>query len=731
MSRQRGHGSEATQHTGGSRAGAAPRRRSVSNAGGVRGSRWRAAAAIGLGVALLVSTAFALDWFLVPELKTLDARFMLRGERDDTAEVVVVGIDDASFRELQLQWPWPRALHADLIDALSAAEARAIVFDILFMEPSRDGAADDERLADAARRAGNVIFAQKLNRIVDHQFRSTTLEQPLRLLRDAGIPALANHQPDPDMFARRSYLSMRHQDVLYPTLSLAAVALYLGHDPLALAEAVVAPLASVSNAGEEVTGGDFDSASPPDVDPTQPLGFDATPPPGFDSTPPSGFDSTPPGSSPSVDVGAPVVAREGPVGSEVSFLADRSSVSPVRLLPGGPFAGTYMINYRGGVRSVRTIPYYQVLQGTVPQVFLRDKIVFVGAVTPDLEDLFATPFLPMGPMPGVEVHAHGALTLLRGDALHVPQPLETILIIVLATLITAFVGGRTSAGVGFLGAAGVVGLLGGYAVWVFNVHDVWFQAVPPIAGVFLSYTLINGYRFAVEERERRRVQNVFGRYVSQDVVEQILAGGGEVPLGGVRQRVTVMFSDIRGFTSMSERMAPEAVVSLLNEYFAAMTGVIFEHKGMIDKFMGDAIMAVFGAPLPAPDDALRAVKAAVGMRKNLLELRKSWEAEGTAAIDSGIGINTAEVIVGNIGSHDRMEYTVIGDGVNLAARLEELSKEYGGGILIAEGTYVHVRDHVEVQPLDAVAVRGKSEPVHIYKVLGIKGDPWRDVSFGG
>lgn len=774
--------------TGASQA-AVPRRRSArrrsprrivgGGEGGIRSSRLRAAAAIGVGVALFVSIAFALDWLLVPELKTLDARFMLRGERDDTAEVVVVGIDDASFREMQLQWPWPRTVHADLIDALADAGARAIAFDILFMEPSREGAADDERLAEAARRAGNVIFGQKLTRIVDQQFRTTTLEQPLRILRDtAATTALVNHQPDPDIFARRSYLAMRHQATLHPTLSLAAVALYLGLDPVTLAAEAAGEDAGQNtdqNAGRVVRPAFGDGPQsvvgptgtlPSGFDTAPPSGFDLSPP-GFDTAPPSGFDTAPPGvdpapssgfdSAPSGSSGLPSGFDPAPPGSPASvsgsggqFASDDDvpasavpaapvalasqpgpGLAPVRLLQGGPFAGTYMINFRGGVRSIRTVSYYQVLRGTVPPEFLRDKIVFVGAATPDLEDHFATPFLPLGPMPGVELHAHAALTLLRGDALHVPHPLLTILIIVITALVTAFIGGRTSAGVGFLAAAGTVVLLSGYAVWAFNARDVWFQAVPPMASVLLSYTLINAYRFAVEERERRRVQNVFGRYVSQDVVEQILATGGDVPLGGVRQPVTVMFSDIRGFTSLSERLNAEAVVTLLNEYFGAMADVIFEQRGMIDKFMGDAIMAVFGAPLPANDDALRAVTAAVEMRKRLLQLRDEWKAEGTDALDSGIGINTAEVIVGNVGSEERMDYTVIGDGVNLAARLEELSKEYGGGILIAESTYAHVRDHVEVQSLNAVAVRGKTEPVQIYKVLGLRGDAWREAAFGG
>ena len=248
----------------------------------------------------------------------------------------------------------------------------------------------------------------------------------------------------------------------------------------------------------------------------------------------------------------------------------------------------------------------------------------------------------------------------------------------------------------------------------------------PLAGVAASSTLVNAYRFAAEERERRRVHGMFGRCVSKEVVDQILNYEGDIPLGGARQEATLLFTDIRGFTGMSETMAPEDVVALLNEYFEAMTTIILDHGGTIDKFMGDAIMAVFGAPIPRDDHAERCVQAAVEMRKALRSLQARWEAEGKPRFDTGIGINTGQVLVGNIGSARRMEYTAIGDAVNLASRIEGLTKEYGGGILISEATYERVRDVVEAQPLGAVPVRGKARPVQLYRVLGLRGDGWRD-----
>lgn len=612
--------------------------------------RGRITLLIGLAVALAVAIAFLLDAFLVLELKSLDARYRIRGEVGSPEDVVIVGIDDDSFRQMQLQWPWPRAVHAELIDALADAGASVVAFDVLFLEPSRLGPEDDARLAEAATRAGNVIFGHKLTHIVDRNFRTSVLDRPIgELTQAAWTLGLVNHPPDPDRFARRSYLYANHQSQFQPSLSLAAVAAHLGI-------------------------------------PIEIFAFDAT----------SGVTSLPLG--------------EHHIG----------------VLPQGPFAGTYFINFLGGARTVRTIPYYQVLEGMVPPEWLEGKIVLVGVLTPDLDDLFATPFFHQGLMPGVEVHANAVVTLLNGNPLQLPAPAITLLVIIVGVMATAWFCGRASAFKGFLAAVGMIGLLVVASIWTFSAWNIWIQAVPPAVGIVFAYTLVNAYRFTVEERERRRVHNVFGRYVSKDVVDQILATEGEIPLGGTRQEATLLFSDIRGFTSMSESMEPEEVVTLLNEYFQVMTRIILQHRGTIDKFMGDAIMAIFGAPLPREDDAARCVRTAVDMRKALEDLQMKWEAEGKPRFDTGIGINTGEVLVGNIGSQERLEYTAIGDDVNLASRLEGLTKDYGGGILIAEGTYRYVKDLVEVQRLDPVLVKGKAMPVQIYKVLGLKDDPWRD-----
>jgi adenylate cyclase len=204
-------------------------------------------------------------------------------------------------------------------------------------------------------------------------------------------------------------------------------------------------------------------------------------------------------------------------------------------------------------------------------------------------------------------------------------------------------------------------------------------------------------------------------------VKEIVDNSDEVVLGGKRQPVTILFSDIRGFTPLSERMTPEQVVSLLNEYFDKMTDVIFQSGGTIDKFVGDCIMALWGAPIPKPGDAARAVRAAVLMRQALAELQEKWRQQGREPFETGIGINSADVVVGNIGSHKRLDYTVIGDGVNLAARLESATKELGASLVISEATYALVCKQVIARPLEPILVKGKEHPVTTYEVIG-----WRE-----
>jgi adenylate cyclase len=219
-----------------------------------------------------------------------------------------------------------------------------------------------------------------------------------------------------------------------------------------------------------------------------------------------------------------------------------------------------------------------------------------------------------------------------------------------------------------------------------------------------------------EELARRMVERqALERFLNSAIVERILTSPGEVHLGGDNQIATILFSDIRGFTRMSEHMEPQAVVELLNEFFSEMTDIIFDSGGTLDKYLGDGIMAVYGAPLPKPDDALRAAKTAMEMQRALAHLNQQWENRGQAPLLMGVGVNTGPVTAGNIGSAKRMDYTVIGDAVNLASRL--CANAAGGQILISESTFSHLNSNIPAQRLEPIRVKGKETPVELYEIL--------------
>ncbi len=218
--------------------------------------------------------------------------------------------------------------------------------------------------------------------------------------------------------------------------------------------------------------------------------------------------------------------------------------------------------------------------------------------------------------------------------------------------------------------------------------------------------------------EKKKLTKIFSKYVSSQIVEELMKNPDSTALGGKKQKTTILFSDIRGFTSMSEKFEPEEIVSLLNEYFSEMSGVIFNWNGTLDKYIGDAMMVLFGAPILGADDELRAVTAAIEMQRKLKKLNEHFEKRGHKTIGVGIGINTGEVVVGNIGSENRLEYTAIGDSVNLASRL--CSVAAGGQIIISDFTYNHVKDFISVNKLEMVQVKGKADKIQIYEVLNLK-----------
>lgn len=396
-----------------------------------------------------------------------------------------------------------------------------------------------------------------------------------------------------------------------------------------------------------------------------------------------------------------------------------------RAIPVGP-TGSMAINFlgapsspeRGGAFTI--IPFATVLDGTFDPALVRDKIVLIGLTIRGVDE-FATPTTAETRMWGVEVLANAVETILSRRFL-VPVSDRTTLLLMLASALlaswlVAFHAPRRAA-IGVLGALGLYWLAAGL---LFD-NGVLLDLVYPPGALLLGFAVTMVYRVAFEQAEQKIIRGVMARYLSPSVSQWALKDPERLKLGGETRTMTVLFSDLRGFTTLSHELEPQALVALLNEYMTAMTDIVFRHDGVLDKYVGDAIMAFWNAPMEQPDHATRACHAALDMIARLRELNADWERRGLQRLDLGIGINSGPMVVGNMGSRDRLAYTVMGDAVNVASRLEGLSKEYGTQLVIGEATKIEAGQAFAYRFLDIVAVKGRMEPVAVYEVLGRTGD---------
>jgi adenylate cyclase len=255
-------------------------------------------------------------------------------------------------------------------------------------------------------------------------------------------------------------------------------------------------------------------------------------------------------------------------------------------------------------------------------------------------------------------------------------------------------------------------------VLAFTRAGLWVNMLFPLGAVAISQSAITLFKYLTEARQKRLIRRAFQYYLHPTVVDQIAENPQLLQLGGESRELTVLFSDIRSFSTIAESLSPEALVQLLNEYLTIMTRVVFHHNGLLDKYLGDGIMAVYGAPLSDPDHAFRACCSALDMMAELKALQARWASQGLPFLNIGIGINTALMVVGNMGSELRFDYTVMGDGVNLASRLEGANKEYGTNIIVSESTWEQVRERLATRELDVIRVQGKAQPTRIFEVLG-------------
>jgi adenylate cyclase len=597
------------------------------------------------------------------ENKTLDLRFTLRGKQAPGPETLIAAIDEKSINKLG-RWPWPRSVWARVVDRLTAEGATVIVFDVFFSEP--ENVANDDLFQRAIMRSGRVVLPVVFDFSDQGYKESGFTGKKLDFLTPSAYP-VREHADEPF-----SPLSAR---MVLPTMvRFSAFARALAHINMV-----------------------------PDMDGTLRWEMLAVDYQG--------------------DFYAPIGLQAARIylGVKDQDFAldyrDRVRLGD-RVIP-TDWHGRMLINYRGPNGTFPVHSVSDILDGLTPKGAFRNKIVLIGATAIGIFDLRVTPFSPN--MAGIEKHASVVDNILRSDFIYRTEAAVIPLIFLFALAL-----GVTLPRLGAkAGAALFLALLTGYGAAVyglFAVKGIWFNLVYPAAAIVFGYMSQTAYRFFTEERRARDIRKMFSSYVSKRIVDELIRDPSKAKLGGDRKEITVLFSDIRGFTSFSEKHQPEEVVSLLNEYLGAMTEIVFEHEGTLDKFVGDAIMALWGAPVGQPDHAERACRCALAMITKLKELQKKWVSEGKYAIDIGIGINTGDMVVGNMGAEGKkMDYTVIGDNVNLGARLEGLTRQYNNHIIISESTYAKVEQIVEAKELGTVTVKGKQLPVLIYDLVGLKG----------
>jgi adenylate cyclase len=562
------------------------------------------------------------------EARTYDLRFKsLRGPIPVHPDIAIIAIDDKSIQALG-RFPWTRQQYVRLLERLEVAKPKVLLFDVFF--PEAESAEVDQALAEAIRRAGNVVLATTFE--FDRQFRvvGSTGSLP-RMERAAAGIAHINLIPEEDGVNRRNLLAIERDGQAVPSLGLAAAMHTLGE----------------------------------------------------------------------------------PQFSAASFRVQLGE----RSIPVGP-DGELWINYTGAPGNYPRYAFVDVVEGRVDPALLRGKTVFLGATALGVYDMRVTPF--HANTPGVEVHAAVADDILSQRYIHrtgLQSLFDLVMIVGLGGLAFALTARlrlhRAIPAVLALGAAYL-----GLSYWLF-LQGQWVSMVYPPLAALLALLLGGGWRYMVLERSAREMRAMFSSYLSNKLVSQLEKNPGAARIGGDNREVTVMFTDIKGFTAFSERHKPQVVVARLNEYLAAMVQLIYQHDGTVDKFMGDGIMAYWGAPLSQPDHAKRAVACALAMKELMVELGERWRAQGLEPFVIRGGIQSGDVVAGNIGSRgQKMEYTVIGDTVNQASRLEGMAKYFGVDFVVGDETYLKTCDSFRFRRLDRVRVAGKDIPVAIHELRG-------------
>lgn len=593
--------------------------------------------------------------------------------RDD---IIILGIDLNTIRsmgQMGIEWPFPWKVHTKFTKYVGSGKPLAMLLDIMFL----DHKPYEKELAEAIKKAG-VVFIDYPFEHEEKNVKPNDLKERTDVLDTYRIPIKeADNSPQ------------WVEEVEPPTPTIAKAARGLGfaniqQDP----DFVVRRIPLVLK---------FNGYYYPSINLLLVMHFYGI-----------GKDNL------EIKMGEYIKLKNVPPGKMTKPNKERELTIPIDK------QGFMDINYIGGHQSYLWYPYYYFHRdGTITNKSLENKIILVAAYTSTgiARDIYKSPY---GDLFGIEHYANALNTILNQDFIIKLNDWQNVLILLAIALIFGLLIPRMSIVVSviFTGIAALGYMVGAYIL--FDTMNLICVYSTPLMQIATTFSGITTYKVLTEQKENKFIKQTFSKFVSKSVVDELLKHPEKLKLGGEKKNLTVLFSDIRGFTTISEKVTPEALVNHLNEYLQEMTDIVIVYDGTLDKYVGDEIMAFWGAPIPQEDHALRACKAAVEMMAKLHKLNKKWKELKKPELNIGIGLNSGDMVVGNMGSSSRMDYTLMGDNVNLGARLEGINKVYKTNIIISESTYAMVKEHIIARELDLIKVIGKESPVKIYELIDIR-----------
>ncbi|HEX4074334.1 MAG TPA: adenylate/guanylate cyclase domain-containing protein [Candidatus Acidoferrales bacterium] len=654
------------------------------------------------------------------EQRSLDLRFGMRGERPHDSRIVIVGIDEKTLQKIG-SFPLPRNSYALLIKQLDAGGAGVIAFDETFPTPASNSAMDAlEELRREAGKSASPPILEKINQLESGSDQDANLAAALK---SGGNVVLGHVFLGPgNLEATDAKVAADYYNIVWaqsfpqvvPVKAKDGRSFDLGKawiDNGGVVEAAVEP--NIVKLAQAAASYGFINIRPdPDGTLRHALLIVRYQDQDF---------------FPSLALQIVREYEKIPDQNIAAYIAEdgleRIQLGTHELRPSRD--GTALINYAGPYGTYAHYSMWDVMSGATPPEAFRGKIVLVGGTALAIGDMRNTPYEGATYM-GVEVHANiidnvlhsgekGRGFLQRG----LDEEMIDVGVILIFGIGFGLLFGRVQPLYSTLLLLAALGVFVWFVYWAFAAQGRWLSFVIPAGTLVANYAAITSFRMIFEEREKRRIRKMFSRYLSPDVIALIEKDPQKyIRPGGEMKELTVMFSDIRGFTTLSEGLTPDELVLLLNEYLGEMTEAVFGDRGTLDKYIGDAVMAFWGSPLPQEDHAVRGCSCALQMQRRLEKLNIRWKTEGRPHIAIGIGLNTGPMTVGNMGSAHFLNWTVMGDNVNLASRLEGITKTYRIGAVISEATYQEVASQFTCRELDRITVKGKSHAVKIYELMG-------------